>query len=174
MIDSKKIGAYTLYKSSERDFYSARTILLTYIALLTGIKENFQGDSEGVIKKIGKKFDDYVRFPIGSDFPEEVTRPAEKGVYRPVLEYYADRYTYMDYIINKDVEVEAIFESDNKVIYKLYNAKYLNEIEGFYLHFYVVAGIFETVLERVIGKKIECSINRVENQEVDLLIEVKV
>lgn len=78
----------------------------------------------------------------------------------------------MDYVINKDVIVDPVFETNNKVVYRFSNVRYIPEIEGFNLHFYVIAGVIEGIFERVTGKKVQCEVNRIENDQVDLLVEI--
>jgi len=78
----------------------------------------------------------------------------------------------MDYVINKDVIVDPVFETNNKVVYRFSNVRYIPEIKGFYLHFYVIAGVIESIFERVTGKKVQCEVTRIENDQVDLLIEI--
>jgi len=171
-IISTKIGAYSLYRSSDIELVSVNTVRLVYVALLVGFKEKMTGDLKQNFKHIGRKYDDYIIFPVGSEIPEEVTNPDSDGSYKKLLKYYAERYTYMDYVINKDVIVDTVFQTKNKVEYRFSNVRYIPEIEGFNLHFYVIAGVIEGIFERVTGKKVQCEVNRIENDQVDLLIEI--
>jgi predicted hydrocarbon binding protein len=171
-IISKKIGAYSLYRSSDVELVSVNTVRLTYVALLVGFKEKMVGELKENFKHIGRKYNDYIIFPVGSEIPEEVTIPNSEGSYKKLLKYYARRYTYMDYVINKDVIVDPVFETNNKVVYRFSNVRYIPEIEGFNLHFYVIAGVIEGIFERVTGKKVQCEVTRIENDQVDLLIEI--
>ena len=169
---SKRIGAYTLFLAVERTFLPWRTIASYYQGLLTGFSKELSGDKEKAFKRIGLNMNQFITFPIGSGFPKDVLK-LEKGSYRKLLEYYAESYNMMDYMIDKSTEIEVkINEEGNEARYTLKNISLLDENKDFAMHFYITTGIIEKTLELLIKKKIICKVEKIYDNNVEFLIQI--
>ena len=147
-IFSKNIGVYKLYFSKEQDFVPKNIVVLNYIGLLAGFKSKCSGNAEIYIKDIGKYSFDLLGFPVASDIPKDLINP-KNGSYKTLFEYYTERYVHIDYIINKDVEIDSEFSKNgNQIKLTLKNIDYLDDFEDFKLHFYLVSGELEDIHPR--------------------------
>lgn len=169
---SKKIGAYTLFFSSERTFIPWRIIASFYHGLLTGFSEEVSEKKEEVFKRIGLNMNRFLTFPVGSRFPKEILKP-EKGSYRKLLEYYAKSYNTMDYMLDRNTKIEVkIEENGTRASYTFKNIDLLEENKDFAMHFYIVCGMIEKTLEILIKKKIKCNVERIYDNNVEISIQI--
>jgi len=169
---SKSIGAYTLYLPLERTFIPWTLVNSYYQGLLKGLSEEFPEDKEEAFKRIGLNMNKFITFPLGSDFPEEVLKP-EKGSYRKLLEYYAKSHETMDLIFGGSIEIEVdINDEGNEAKYSFKNIKLLKENKDFILHFYIMCGMIERTLEDSIDKKVNCKIEKIYDNNVELSIQI--
>ncbi len=169
---SKSIGAYKLYLVQERAFLPKSTIASFYQGLLSGFISELADKKEKVFKKIGFNMDKFITFPVGSGIPKDILKP-EKGSYKKLLNYYAEFYNTMDYIIDKNTEIEVnINAKGNKAIYILKNIKPLEENEDFAMHFYIITGMIEKTLPLLIQRKVICNIEKIYDNNLEFSIEI--
>lgn len=169
---SKTIGAYRLYFASERRFIPKKSIIAFYQGLLSGIAAEISENEENIFKNIGLNMDKYITFPIGSQFPKEVRLP-KNGSYRELFEYYAEIYDSMDYVIEEFAEIEVtINEKGNKAIYTFKDVELLANDKNFVVHFYIVSGMIQKTLSKLLNKSVICKVEKVYENNVDLSIEI--
>ncbi len=169
---SKTIGAYKLYFASERQFIPRRAIIAFYQGLLSGIATEISENKENIFKNIGLNMDKFITFPVGSRFPKEIMQ-AKKGSYRELFEYYAEIYDSMDYVIEKFAEIEVtINEKGNKAIYTFKDVELLEKDNKFIVHFYIVSGMIQKTLSKLLNKKVICNVDKIYGNNVDLSIEI--
>lgn len=170
---SKTIGAYKLYFASERQFIPKRAIIAFYQGLLSGIATEFsENEKEKIFKNIGLNMDKFITFPVGSRFPKEIRQP-KNGSYRELFEYYAGIYDSMDYVIEEFAEIEVtINEKGNKAIYTFKDVEILEKDEKFVVHFYIVSGMIQKTLSKLLNKKVICNVEKIYGNNVDLSIEI--
>jgi len=169
---SKTIGAYKLYFSSERSFIPKRSMIAFYQGLLSGIASEISENEETIFRNIGLNMDKFITFPIGSRFPKEIRQPKD-GSYRGLFEYYAEIYDSMDYVIEEFAEIEvSINDKGNKAIYTFKDVELLENDKNFVVHFYIVSGMIQKTLSKLINKRIICKVEKVYGNNVDLSIEI--
>jgi hypothetical protein len=79
----------------------------------------------------------------------------------------------MDYTINSDVVVNANSdESGRKAVFEISNVMYTKIYEPFYLHFTLIAGLMETIFERLTGEEVKCEAIRVDDDEAEIAVEI--
>lgn len=169
---SKTIGAYKLYFSSERHFIPRRAIVAFYQGLLSGIAAEISENKESIFKNIGLNMDNFITFPVGSRFPKEI-KQSKKGSYKGLFQYYAEIYDSMDYIIEDFAGIEVtINENGNKAIYTFKNVELLEADKNFIVHFYIVSGMIQKTLSKLLNKEVFCKVEKVYSNNVDLSIEI--
>jgi len=174
---SKTIGAYRLYFASERRFIPKKSIIAFYQGLLSGFVEGLSGNEmrrneEKVFKNTGLNMDKFITFPVGSHFPKEVRKP-ENGSYRGLFEYYAEIYNSMDFVIGEYAEIEVtINEKGNKAIFTFKDVELLENDRNFAVHFFIVSGMIEKTLSKLLNKSVICKVEKVYENNVDLSIEI--
>jgi len=169
---SKTIGAYKLYFASERRFVPKRTIVAYYQGLLSGIVDGLSGNEEEIFKNTGLNMNKFITFPVGSHFPKEVRKP-KNGSYRDLFDYYAEIYNSMDYVIGEYAEIEVtINEKGNKATFTFKDVELLENDKNFAVHFYIVSGMIEKTLSKLLNKKVNCKVEKVYGNNVDLSIEI--
>ena len=169
---SKTIGAYKLYFASERQFIPKRAIIAFYQGLLSGIATEISENRETVFKNIGLNMDKFITFPVGSRFPKEI-RQSKNGSYGELFQYYAEIYDSMDYVIEEFAEIEVtINEKGNKAIYTFKDVELLEKDNNFIVHFYIVSGMIQKTLSKLLNKKVICNVEKISGNNVDLSIEI--
>ena len=169
---SKSIGAYKLYYATERKFIPKRAIIAFYQGLLTGIAAEITANREKIFKNIGLNMDKFITFPIGTPFPKELLQ-SKDGSYRDLFEYYAEIYDSMDYIIEEFTEIKInINDEGNKAIYTFKDVKLLEQDNDFVVHFYIVSGMIQKTLFKLLNKKVACKVEKIYANNVDLSIEI--
>ncbi|MFX1444506.1 MAG: hypothetical protein ACFFHV_13920 [Promethearchaeota archaeon] len=170
---SKTIGAYKLYFATERRFIPKRAIIAFYQGLLSGIAAEISAENkESIFKNIGLNMDKFITFPVGSRFPKEIRQP-KNGSYRDLFEYYAEIYDSMDYVIEEFADIKvSINDKGNKAIYTFKDVEFLEREKYFIVHFYIVSGMIQKTLSKLINKKVICKVEKVYGNNVDLSIEI--
>lgn len=169
---SKTIGAYKLYFASERRFIPKKAIIAFYQGLLSGIAKEISKNEETIFKNIGLNMDKFITFPVGSRFPKEIRQP-KKGSYRDLFEYYAEIYDSMDYVIEEFAKIEvSINEKGNKAIYTFKDVELLENDNYFVVHFYIVSGMIQKTLSKLLNKSVICKVEKVYDNNIDLSIEI--
>jgi biotin operon repressor len=169
---SKSIGAYNLYFTTERSFIPKDAMNAYYQGLMAGFASQLPEHKEEIFKKVGLGMDQFITFPVGSRFPDDVLKP-ESGSYKKLFEYYAQIYDKMDYLVENTAEIEVkINEKGNKAVFSFKNIKFLKVNVDFAMHFYIIAGMIEKTLPKIIKKKVICNVEKIYDTNVDLSIEI--
>jgi DNA-binding Lrp family transcriptional regulator len=171
-IISKSIGVYKLYFSKEQDFIPKNIVVRNYIGLLGGFKSRNPENAEQFIKDIGKKSINLLGFPIASEIPKDLINSTIDS-HRKLFDYYAKRYIHIDYIINKDVDIETEFsENEEEIRFIFRNVEYLDDLEDFKLHFYLVSGEIEAFFEDLLHEEIQVNVENISSKTVVILVKI--
>ncbi len=168
---SKKIGAYKLYFTSERSFIPKKLIVSYYSGLLSCLKDEINDYKK--FKGFGRKIANFMVFPYGSEFPDDVL-PTRKGTVRSFLKYLGKALPYIDFIHGRKIDVSININDEGNIAKYLITNVELLKIEDFDIHFYIVSGIVEELVLKTIKKKCICNVENIDilNKSVEISIEI--
>jgi len=169
-IEYKKIGAYKLYYNSEDETISSELVFSYFSGLLTGLKKiNLNKDQ---LKLIGKTTADFMDFPYGSKFPDEILKDKSR-YFKKFYQYFGEILPFVRFIYKNGIEVEThIKEQDNKAFYTINNVNNLEEFLD--LHFYIMSGIIEKTIFNKLKKKSVCEIENIDVKKKQVKLSLKI
>lgn len=162
-IYKKKIGAYSLYISSEETNLPKSLILSYYKAFLKGLRKNFP-NKEDVFKKIGINSANLIKFSFSPNIYKQLKSLKGNPISRVHLELFKEFYAAYD-IFQPETEI-SILNVDPKgqeAIYRFKNSVFLEDNDLYIYHIYLMTGITQSILERELGQDVSC---KVENYHI--------
>ena len=176
-IFSKKVGAYTLFKSSEVKFVPKKFMVSFYKALLKDLKIRFP-NNEKIFKEIGRNMFGDIKFPIS----KRIIKKLEDFKTSPLKELHFEVFknAFPTYYIFEPIDISdpEIVSSGKKGVFRFKNSEFLNNSESLY-HFHLISGMIETKMSNDLGVPIKCNIEQIhisdkkEDSYVDISIEFK-
>ena len=167
----KKIGAYNLYFSAHPVYIPKKIIMLFYLGLLQGLNERKIPDKEQFYKNLGYRISENLKvlFKSNLNVPEDIED------YSKFIRNLARIYPNID-VLN-DIEINIVPEIGEKGLESVFhfkNVQLFGESEDFLYHFYIISGIIEKTMSRLIGKQVNCEIEYVNysDRTVGLSIEI--
>ena len=172
----RKIGAYHLYFTSAPRYVPVRAIVLFYKGVLHGLSSQKnvkdQKDKENYFKELG--------FIIADNFNEifsaNLTVPKNTRNYNILLKLLAKLYPNIDVMQYRGVKISAdVNEEGTMAKYIFQNVKLFEESEEFLYHFYMITGILEKQLIRLLNKEIKADVVdfSIENKTLTISVEIK-
>jgi hypothetical protein len=171
----RKIGAYHLYFTSAPRYVPVRAIVLFYKGLLYGLSQKHikdQEEKERYFKELG--------FIIADNFNEifsaNLTVPTKTRNYKILLKLLAKLYPNIDVMQYRGVKISAeVNEEGTMANYNFQNVKIFEESEEFLYHFYMITGILEKQLIRLLNKEIKAQVVdfSIENKTLTISVEIK-
>ncbi len=158
-IFSNKLGAYTLFKSSELKFVPKKFMVSFYKALLKDLKIKFP-NNEKTFKEIGRNIFGDVKFPISKHIIKKLedfkTSPLKQ------LHFEVFKTVFPSYYIFEPIHIsdQKIDSSGKKGIFRFKNSEFLNNSDSLY-HFYLISGMIETKMSNDLGVPIKCNIEKI-------------
>ncbi|TXT67668.1 MAG: hypothetical protein BAJALOKI1v1_30031 [Promethearchaeota archaeon] len=165
-IFSKKIGAYSLYFTTERTYYPRKFILSYYDGLLECLRSEIT-DKE-IYKKIGKSIANKIA-PYYISYDETISTKPNSLI--RFLKYLGKILPQIDYLNDKYVEIDVeINETGTEALYRLRNVKIFEQFKDLHYHYYIECGVLEGIIKAFLNKEVECNIVKLdkENQIVEL------
>jgi len=162
-IYKKKVGAYSLYFSSEESYLPNSLILSYYKAFLKGLRKNFPNKEE-VFKNIGRNQANMIKFSFSPNIYKQLKSLKGHPVSKIHLEMFKEFYSAYD-IFQPNVEI-SILDVDpegQKAVYRFKNSVFLDDNDLYIYHIYLMTGITQTILEKELGRDVIC---KVENYHI--------
>lgn len=169
-IEYKKIGAYKLYYNSDNTQIPADLVFSYFSGLLTGIKEiNLRKDD---LKTIGRTIADFMDFPYGSKFPDEILTD-KSGSFKEFYEYFGEILPFVRYIYRNGIKVETqLQEKENKAFYTI---KKVNNLDKFLdVHFHIMTGVIEKTILNKLERKSVCEVEEIDIEKKQVKISLKI
>lgn len=162
-IYKKKIGAYSLYISSEETNLPKTLILSYYKALLKGLRKNFPNEEE-VFKKIGRTQADMIKFSFSPNIYKQLKSLKGHPISRVHLELFKEFYSAYDiFQPNVEISILDVDPNGNKAVYRFKNSIFLDDNDLYIYHIYLMVGITQAILEKELDKEVTC---KVENYHI--------
>ncbi|MFW9938485.1 MAG: winged helix-turn-helix transcriptional regulator [Candidatus Thorarchaeota archaeon] len=178
-IFSKKVGAYKLYFSMKKSYIPYETAITYYKALLSKIKKYFP-NMENIAKKIGREAVKDIKFTFGPSMYKQLKSIKDHPISRIHLEGFKNFYSAYDiFQPNIDISILKIDPEGKKATYRFKNSVFLEDSDDFIYHLYIMCGISEGILTKVLKTEISCEIEQIyisDNKEksfFDLKIKIK-
>ncbi len=176
-IFSTKLGAYTLFKSSEMKFVPKKFMISFYKALLKDLKKKFP-NNERIFKEIGRNIFGDIKFPISKLIIKKLEDFKTSPLKQLHFEVFKD--AFPSYYIFEAIHISdpKIDSSGKKGLFRFKNSEFLNNSDSLY-HFYLISGMIETKMSNDLGVPIKCNIEKIhisdkkEDSYVDISIEFK-
>jgi hypothetical protein len=157
---TRKVGAYTLYYNSERNFLPRENILNFYKVLISCLKTKYPYN-EAFFKEIGKKIGNSYTMPIGSSLIKEFDSKKNASI-KDFLTMFGDFYSYLDFLQGSiNISQIKFNEQGNKAIYRFKDSILLEDTDDFIYHFYTVCGLIELTLTRELKKTVNCNVEKI-------------
>lgn len=170
-IFTKKIGAYTLYFSSERSFVPRNLALSFYEGILAWMKDRIK-DNESY-KELGMTIANFLPLPTGSYQTNLLPSVIEST--SKFLKYFGKAFTYYDFLFDEKLEVEVLIDKvGTSAIYKLNNIDLLKKSGSFDKHFYVMSGVIESVVSKWLKRDIICKVDFIDSENKIVQLSLKV
>ncbi len=178
-IFSKKVGAYKLYFAVEKRYIPSETAISYYKALLSKIKKYFP-DKEEMAKKIGREAVKDIKFTFGPSIYKQLKSIKDHPISRIHLESFKSYYSAYDiFQPNIDISILKIDAEGKSATYRFKNSIFLESSDDFIYHLYIMCGISEGILNRVLKTEVSCEIEQIsisDNKEesfFDISIKIK-
>ncbi len=156
-VQKKKIGAYTLYFTSETETIPKGLVFTFYLGYLSTMKDIMR-NKQANYKQLGKIVAQRVQFPmwVEDSVPSE---SLENYTDHYFLEIFGNMWPYFDPIPNQlDILDTKIDGEGNKAIYHFGKSELLEFDPDFIIHFYIVSGYVEYRLKAQFNKDVKCDI----------------
>jgi hypothetical protein len=160
-IYKKKVGAYSLYFSSEENYLPNSLVLSYYKVLLKGLKENFPEKGE-FFKYIIKKNVSDIKFTFSPKIYKQLkyfkSHPISQ--YTKIhLEIFKEFYpTYDIFQPDVDISILKIDPKGQKAVYRFRNSVFIEDNDDYLYHVYFMCGLTEGILEREIKREVNCQV----------------
>ncbi|TXT62920.1 MAG: hypothetical protein BAJALOKI3v1_470012 [Promethearchaeota archaeon] len=162
-IYKKKIGAYSLYISSEETNLPKSLILSYYKALLKGLRENFPNKEE-IFKKIGRNQANLIKFSFSPNIYKQLKSLKGNPISRVHLELFKEFYAAYDvFQPNVEISILDVDPKGQKAVYRFKNSIFLDDDDLYIYHIYLMTGITQSILERELEEDVIC---KVENYHI--------
>ncbi|MFX0135250.1 MAG: winged helix-turn-helix domain-containing protein [Candidatus Hodarchaeota archaeon] len=180
-IYSKKIGAYNMYFSSEKNFIHKKFLVTLYKAILSNMSKKIHDNKEDFFKEIGQNI--FGDIDVASERPVHIAKRLEDFKNNPIKELHFEVFKdiFPAYYIFESIDVSdpKISKTKNKAVFRLTNSEFLTNFDDSLYHFNVISGIIESKMSTDLGVPITCNIETIhisdkkEESHVDLSIEFK-
>ena len=158
-IFTKKIGAYTLYFSSERSSVPRNLAMGFYEGILVWLKDEIT-DMER-FRNLGFTVAKSLPMPTGEYF--EKLLPPNKTPIKKLLKYFGKVFTYYDFLFDERLKVDIIVDDEGlSAIYKLYNINLLEKPEIYNGHFYLMSGVIQSFVSSWLRQETTCKVDYID------------
>jgi len=169
----RKIGAYHLYFASAPRYVPVRTIVLFYKGLLNGLYQKNAKEGE---KKYFKELGFIIADNFNEIFSANLTVPENTKNYSILLKLLAKLYPNIDVMQYRGVKISAEVNDEGTLAkYNFQNIKLFEESKDFLYHFYMITGVLEKQMIRLLNKKIMVDVVdfSIENKTLTIVVEIK-
>ena len=159
-IFGRKIGAFQLYFSTEKNFFTKMFAISYYKAFLKGLKKYYPTDYD-IFKKIGKDCFEYIDFSFDRAIAKELKGLRANRFILLFYDVFGKLYPNIDIV---DPVIETYSKEDDegrKIILRFKSREYLFDTDDYVYHFYMIAGIAEAIYKRDFEKDVRCDIETV-------------
>lgn len=165
-IYKKKVGAYSLYFSSEENYLPNSLVLSYYKVLLKGLKNNLPEKGE-FFKELIKENASDIKFTFSPKIYKQLKYLKNHPISQFTkihLEIFKEFYPTYD-IFQPDVNISVlnIDPKGKKATYRFRNSVFLKDNNNYIYHLYFMCGLTEGILEKEIKQKVKC---KVENYHI--------
>jgi predicted transcriptional regulator len=173
LVFKKKVGAYHLYFTKERDLLSKGLIYIFYKGLLSIFKEK-NPNIENLYKEIGRSLAKYVPitlWPPDSESMQTLKKLSNKFFLKTVGKFLP----YLDPLkLRLDLKNIELNEDNNRVIYHYTNVESAKDDPNFINHYYLLTGYAEVKITEIYGKRCKCDIQefKVSENPEDIYINI--
>ena len=178
-IFSKKVGAYKLFFAMEKRYIPFETAISYYKALLSNLKK-FYPNIEEMAKKIGREAVRDIKFTFGPSIYKQLKSIKDHPIPRIHLESFKSYYSAYDiFQPNIDISILKIDQDGKTATYRFKNSVFLEDTDDYVYHIYIMCGISEGILTKVLKTEVSCDIEQIsisENKEdsfFDVTITIK-
>ena len=160
-IFSKKVGAYKLFFAKKEKFIPFEMAISYYKALLSRFKVHIPNSLE-LAKQIGKEAEKDIKFSFGPNLLKQLKGLKDYAISRIILESFKNFYSAYD-IFQPEIEINIlkINQDGRSATYRFKNSIFLEDSDDYIYHLYIMSGISEGILERVLGKEVHCEIDQI-------------
>jgi len=172
IVSKKEIGTAHLYFSKRREYLSKSLVNSFLKALLSGLKEKFQGQ-EMAFKEIGYLIMNNFQFPIGEAYIDEFKKASKTKEPVAQLKLFDKFYNSYDFF-QDDLNISLQHLSPKKALYRLSNSEYLQGTDDFTYFFFIACGITESIYLLNLNKKVRCNVEKIQiaNKKEKAFIEI--
>ncbi len=173
LVFKKKVGAYHLYFTKEREILKKDLIYGFYKGLLSVFKEN-NPNKENLYKEIGKSLAKYVPaslWAIGSKLQKRLKQFSNEFLLKTVGKFLQ----YLDPLkLNLTLKEIEMSENNNSVQYHFINIESAKNDPEFINHYYLLVGFVEVKLGEICGKKFKCDLQefKISENPEDIYIKI--
>ena len=168
---NKRIGAYNFYFASAPSYVPVRTIVLFYEGLLKELNKNSNNKEEKYFKELGYKISEN----FNALFSSNLTIPEDTSNYSVLLKVLARLYPSIDVMQYRGIKISAdINNTGTKADYHLQNIKLFDESNDFLFHFYIISGILEKQLKRLLHKEVKTNIDNYNFEKKTLTLSIDI
>lgn len=176
----KKLGAYFLYFSTERNLLPEEMVLGYYKGFLFAMKKFFPNNEE-IFKEIGYEIAKFyqVTFENLPKLDREMDSVKNLNI-NTFFKIFSKFYPNFDFLQRglkvNDVEVNYM---EKKAKYRFLNSNFMEKSENFIYHFYIMSGIIEASISKILDKVVICNVeninikNDIKESFVEIVIEIK-
>jgi hypothetical protein len=160
-IFSKKVGAYKLFFAKKEKFIPFEMAISYYKALLSRLKVHLPNSLE-LAKQIGKEAEKDIKFSFGPNLLKQLKGLKDYAISRIILESFKNFYSAYD-IFQPEIEITIlkIDQEGRSATYRFKNSIFLEDSDDFIYHIYIMSGISEAILERVLNKEVSCELDQI-------------
>ena len=167
---SKKIGAYNLYFSSERNYVPRDLAIGFYEGILSWMKHQFEEPES--YKELGHTISKFLPMPKGT---YENVLPSIVGTSSKFLKYFGKVFTYYDFVFEEKLNVDVLVDKNgNSAIYKLNDIQLLGDNTNFDHHFQIMAGVMESLISRLLEKETTCNLDFIDVEKKIIQFSIKI
>ncbi|MFX1489400.1 MAG: hypothetical protein ACFFBI_09645 [Promethearchaeota archaeon] len=158
---SKKVGAYKLFFAKKEKFIPFEMAISYYKALISRFKVHIPNSLE-LAKQIGKEAEKDIKFSFGPNLLKQLKGLKDYAISRIILESFKNFYSAYD-IFQPEIEITIlkIDQDGRSATYRFKNSIFLEDSDDFIYHIYIMSGISEAILERVLNKEVSCEIDQI-------------
>lgn len=158
-IYKKKVGAYSLYFSSEENYLPNSLVLSYYKVLLKGLKQNFP-DKGKFFKSLIKKNVEDIKFTFSPKIYKQLKYLKNHPIsqLRKIhLEIFKEFYpTYDIFQPDVDISILKVDPKGNRAIYRFRDSVFVDDNEDYLYHIYFMCGLTEGILEKELKRNVKC------------------
>ena len=157
----KKIGVYTLYFATKKQYIPFELAISYYKALISKFKK-YLPNQEEIAKQVGKEAAKDIKFTFDPAIYKQMKALKDHPISRIHIESFKSFYPAYD-IFQPNIEI-SIIDLDPKgknATFRFQNSLFLEDSEDHVYHIYIMCGITEGILSRELKTDVLCTVKEI-------------